>query len=113
MPLNFIAAAQVRQAASELGLRVVDMTHPWRPSEDFGWYLNKAGIKKERNHFNLLASCCSLHRLRHYFCCDHCEEYDHPDISIYSAHHFSTRQLETLCIETDPHTFYGKYYQSD
>lgn len=34
-------AARVRQAAGELGFRVVPMDEPWRPSEDFGWYLKE------------------------------------------------------------------------
>jgi metal-dependent amidase/aminoacylase/carboxypeptidase family protein len=32
-------AEKVRAAASSLGLSVVPMENPWRPSEDFGWYL--------------------------------------------------------------------------
>lgn len=32
-------AEKVRRAASSLGFRVVPMENPWRPSEDFGWYL--------------------------------------------------------------------------
>ena len=34
-------AAKVRKASGELGLRVVPMNKPWRPSEDFGWYLHE------------------------------------------------------------------------
>jgi amidohydrolase len=34
-------AARVRQASEELGLTVVPMDKPWRPSEDFGWYLHE------------------------------------------------------------------------
>ena len=36
---NMTCAARVRRAAENLGLRTVPMEYPWRPSEDFGWYL--------------------------------------------------------------------------
>ncbi len=32
-------AEKVRQAARDLGLQLAPMAKPWRPSEDFGWYL--------------------------------------------------------------------------
>ena len=32
-------AEKVRQAARDLGLQLAPMEKPWRPSEDFGWYL--------------------------------------------------------------------------
>lgn len=32
-------AEKVRRAARDLGLQLVPMAKPWRPSEDFGWYL--------------------------------------------------------------------------
>ena len=32
-------AEKVRRAARDLGLTLVPMEKPWRPSEDFGWYL--------------------------------------------------------------------------
>lgn len=32
-------AERVRQAARDLGLQLAPMAKPWRPSEDFGWYL--------------------------------------------------------------------------
>ncbi|WP_296398770.1 M20 family metallopeptidase [Acidaminococcus timonensis] len=32
-------AERVRQAARDLGLQLAPMEKPWRPSEDFGWYL--------------------------------------------------------------------------
>lgn len=32
-------AERVRQAARDLGLQLAPMENPWRPSEDFGWYL--------------------------------------------------------------------------
>lgn len=32
-------AEKVRQAAHSLGLQLAPMEKPWRPSEDFGWYL--------------------------------------------------------------------------
>lgn len=34
-------AAKVREAAEALGLQTVPMKQPWRPSEDFGWYLKE------------------------------------------------------------------------
>lgn len=32
-------AEKVRQAARDMGLQLAPMEKPWRPSEDFGWYL--------------------------------------------------------------------------
>lgn len=32
-------AEKVRRAARDLGLQLAPMDRPWRPSEDFGWYL--------------------------------------------------------------------------
>lgn len=38
--VNYKACAEkVRQAARDLGLQLAPMEKPWRPSEDFGWYL--------------------------------------------------------------------------
>lgn len=35
-----LGTERVRSAARSLGLELVPMEKPWRPSEDFGWYLN-------------------------------------------------------------------------